>query len=132
MKRRFICIICPNGCEVDVEYSGDGVEKISGNLCDKGEEYVRKEILSPERGLTSSVRVRNGSLPLVSVKTSKPVPREKIFGIMDEIADVEVEAPVKIGDVIVRDVLDTGADIIATKNVERRRVECEKFRRRIY
>jgi CxxC motif-containing protein len=120
MKKKFICIICPNGCEIEVKYSEVEIEKISGNLCEKGVEYVRKELLSPERGVTSLVAVKNGVLPLVSVKTSKPIPKEKIFGVMDEIADIEVEAPVKIGDIIVKNILDTGADIIATKNVDRR------------
>ena len=120
MKKKFICIICPNGCEIEVRYSEKGIEKVSGNLCERGLDYVKKELFSPERSVTSSVEVRNGSLPLVSVKTSKPIPKEKIFAVMDEIASIEVEAPIRIGDVIVRDILGTGADIIATKNVDKR------------
>ncbi|HDH40821.1 MAG TPA: DUF1667 domain-containing protein [Candidatus Altiarchaeales archaeon] len=122
MKKKFICIICPNGCEIEVRYSEKGIEKVSGNLCGRGLDYVKKELFSPERSVTSSVEVRNGSLPLVSVKTSKPIPKEKIFAVMDEIAGIEVEAPIRIGDVIVKDVLGTGADIIATKNVDKRNV----------
>jgi len=120
MKKKFICIICPNGCEIEVRYSEKGIEKVSGNLCERGLDYVKKELFSPERSVTSSVEVRNGSLPLVSVKTSKPIPKEKIFAVMNEIAGIEVEAPIRIGDVIVKDVLGTGADIIATKNVDKR------------
>jgi len=120
MKKKFICIICPNGCEIEVKYSEGEIEKISGNLCEKGLDYVKKELFSPERGLTSSVNLKNGLLPLVSVKASKPIPKEKIFALMDEIADIEVKAPVKIGDIIVKDILGTGADIMATKNVDRK------------
>ncbi len=120
MKKKFICIICPNGCEIEVDYSGDRIEKITGNLCDKGIDYARKELFFPERGLTSLVNVKNGSLPLVSVKTSKPIPKEKIFKVMDELADIWIEAPIKIGDIIVKDILGTGADIVATKNIVRR------------
>ncbi|OYT41479.1 MAG: molybdopterin oxidoreductase [Candidatus Altiarchaeales archaeon ex4484_43] len=120
MKKKFICIVCPNGCEIEVRYSEGEIEKISGNLCERGLDYVKRELFSPERSITSSVEVRNGLLPLVSVKTSKPIPKERIFALMDEIANIEVEAPVRIGDVIVKDVLGTGADIIATKNVDKR------------
>jgi len=122
MKKKFICIICPNGSELEVRYSEKGSERVSGSLCGRGLDYVKKELFSPERSVTSSVEVRNGSLPLVSVKTSKPIPKEKIFAVMDEIAGIEVEAPIRIGDVIVKDVLGTGADIIATKNVDKRNV----------
>lgn len=117
MKKKLICIVCPNGCEMEAEYSDKEISEISGNLCDKGKDYVKKELFSPERGVTSSVNVRGGVLPLVSVKTSKPIPKNKIFEVMDYIADIEVQAPVKIGDVIVKDILGTGANVIATKNV---------------
>lgn len=117
MKKRFMCIICPNGCEIEAEFDEKGIQKLEGNLCEKGEEYVRKEILSPERGLTTSVRVRNGSLPLVSVKTSKPIPKERVMDAMEEVAKLKVPAPVKVGDILLEDILGTGADLVATKNV---------------
>jgi CxxC motif-containing protein len=118
--KNFVCIICPNGCEIIVEYSGTEIKKVSGNLCDKGEAYVRKEHHSPERGITSTVAVRNGILPLVSVKASQPVLKNRIFEVMDAIAEIEVAAPVKIGDVLLKDAAGTGADIVATRNVEKR------------
>lgn len=117
MNKKYVCIICPNSCEMEVEYSGDEIKGITGNICDKGEEYVRKELFCPERGLTTTVKIRNGSLPLVSVKTSKTIPKELLMKIMKELSRVEVEAPVKIGDVLIKNILDTKADIIATKNI---------------
>lgn len=118
--KNFVCIICPNGCEILVEYSGSEIKKVSGNLCDKGGEYVRKEHHSPERGITSTVAVRNGILPLVSVKASQPVPKKMIFDVMDAVAEIEVAAPVKIGDVLLKDAAGSGADIVATRNVEKK------------
>jgi CxxC motif-containing protein len=118
--KNFVCIICPNGCEILVEYSGSEIRKVSGNLCDKGDAYVRKEHHSPERGITSTVVVRNGILPLVSVKASRPVPKKMIFEVMDAIAEIEVSAPVKIGDVLLKNAAGSGADIVATRNVERK------------
>jgi len=120
LTKRYVCIICPNSCEIEVEYSEDKINRISGNMCEKGEEYVKKEILCPERGLTTTIKVKNGSLPLVSVKTSKAIPKEMMMKVMDEISNVEVEAPIKIGNVIIKNVLNTEADIIATKNINKK------------
>ncbi len=120
MKKKFTCIICPNSCEIEVEFNGRKIRNLKGNLCDKGADYVRKEISFPERGLTTSVRVRNGSLPLVSVKTSKPIPRNRIMDAMKEIRRLSVSAPVKVGDTLLENILGTGADLVATKNVDRR------------
>jgi len=119
MKKKFICIICPNGCEIEAEFDEKGIQRLEGNTCEKGEEYVRKEIFSPERGLATSVRVENGSLPLVSVKTSKPIPKERIMDVMEEVAKLNVPAPVKVGDILLEDILGIGADLVATKNIEK-------------
>lgn len=120
-SKKYVCIICPNSCEIEAEYSGKDVRKITGHSCKKGEEYVRKEIIAPERGVTTTVPVRNGLIPLVSVKSSKAIPKELIGKAVSEIAKARADAPVKIGDVIVRNILGTDADIVATKDVPRKR-----------
>ena len=116
-SKRYVCIICPNSCEIDVEYSGKSITKVAGQKCKKGEDYVRKELTAPERGITTSVPISGGSLPLVSVRSSKPIPKELIPKALEEISKARAAAPVKIGDVIIKNVLGTGSDIIATKNV---------------
>ena len=116
MNKKFICILCPLGCEIEVGYDKEGVKKITGNLCEKGTEYVVEEIYNPKRVLTTTIKVRNGEIPLVSVKTSKPIPKEVMFEVMKEISNAWAEAPVRIGDVVIGNVLNTGADIVATKN----------------
>jgi CxxC motif-containing protein len=122
VNRRYVCIICPNSCEIEVKYTkaGGRIEKISGNMCEKGVEYVKKEILHPERGLTTTVKVKNGSLPLVSVKTSKTIPKGMMMEVMCGISKLEVEAPVRIGDVLAANILGTGADIVATKDINKK------------
>ena len=117
---RLVCIICPNSCEIEVRIRNGNIKEIKGNLCHKGEEYVRSELFNPKRIVTSTVVVLNGEIPLVSVKTSRGVPKEKIFDVMDEISKIEINAPVKLGDVILRNVANTGADIIATRNVDKK------------
>jgi len=118
MKKKFICIICPNGCEIEAEFDDKEIHNLEGNTCEKGADYVRKEIFSPERGLTTTVRVSGGSIPLLSVKTSKPIPKERMLEAMKEIRELRVSAPVKMGDVLLENVLGTDADVIATKNVD--------------
>lgn len=115
----FTCTLCPLGCEIAVEYTGQELVRIEGNGCEKGVEFVRKELYAPERILTSTIRVRNGELPLVSVRTAKPIPKGLLFEAMAVMAGVEVEAPVKLGDVLLENLLGTGADVIATRDISR-------------
>jgi CxxC motif-containing protein len=111
------CILCPIGCEIRVDKKKLNI--IDGAKCNKGIEYSTTEISNPKRILTTSILVINGHLPLVSVKTSKPIPKEKIFKIIEIIKLRSVKAPIKIGQVIIKNILDTGSDIIATKSIEK-------------
>lgn len=112
-----ICISCPLGCQMSVTVKGSEIT-VTGNTCKRGEVYARKEILSPSRIVTSSVRIQKGRLPVVSVKTKTDIPKEKIMDIMAEIHKARVTAPVRIGDVVIADCAGTGVDVVATKNVE--------------
>lgn len=109
------------GCYLTVDYDGKTVHEVSGNRCKVGLEYAEKEISHPERTLTTTVKVKNGHLPLVSVRTNKPIPKNKIFDTMDLLAKIKVEAPVKIGDPIVQNLFDTGVNVVATKNITKKR-----------
>ena len=117
MKKEMICIGCPMGCYLTVGYVGKTIQCITGNRCKVGLEYAEKEIFNPERTLTTTVRVKGGHLPLVSVRTSKPIPKNRIFEAMNLLAKLEVEAPVKIGDEIVSHLFDTNVSIVSTKNI---------------
>lgn len=116
-KRELICIGCPLGCMLTVEIDGKEVVSVSGNTCLRGDRYARKEVTDPTRIVTSTVEVRNGDKPSVSVKTKEDIPKEKIFDCMRALKGVCVEAPVKIGDVLVENVAGTGVDMVATKAV---------------
>ena len=112
-----ICIRCPLGCPLTVEMEGEEVKSVSGNTCPRGEAYARKELTNPTRIVTSTVRVTGGKLPMVSVKTESDIPKGKMLECVTALKDIEVKAPVKIGDVILENVAGTGVNIIATKNV---------------
>ena len=114
MRLELTCIICPRGCALTV--TTDGVKNtVSGNSCPKGEKYGIEECLHPMRTVTGIIRVENRENTMVSVKTSKPVPKENIYDVMKSISETSVKAPVKIGDIILTNIF--GADIIATKDI---------------
>lgn len=114
MKKSLICVSCPLGCPIEVEIENGEIVAVTGNTCKRGDAYARTEITNPVRSLTSSVKVENGIHPVVPVKSSGPVPKEKMFDCMKEINAVTVKAPVKIGDVVIENILGLGVDIIAT------------------
>ena len=115
-KRELICIGCPMGCPLTVEMNGTEVVSVTGNTCPRGDAYARKEVTNPTRIVTSTVKVEGGKVDMVSVKTKEDIPKGKIFECVKALKDITVEAPVHIGDVILKDVAGTGVDIIATKN----------------
>ena len=118
MYKTYTCIVCPNGCEIDVEYEDGQLLACNGNLCKRGEEYVSQEIRDPRRTISSCVLVQGGELPLVSVRLTKPVPRDRIFDVMALIRTLKLQAPITAGTVIISDVLGLGSDLIATRNVQ--------------
>ncbi len=121
-NRDLICIGCPMGCMLHVEFEKEMIGSISGNLCKIGAAYAAKEVTSPARTVTSTVKVNNGLSLLVPVKTSMEIPKDKIMDCMAAIKSCRVTAPVLIGDVILKNVAGTDASIIATGNVECRQV----------
>lgn len=119
MKKEMVCIRCPKGCNMMVEYEGTKVLKVTGNSCSKGEAYAFDEITKPVRIVTSTVKVLNGELPVVPVKTSKAIRRHLIFDVMKEIYKAEVKAPVKEGQIIIKNPAKSGADIVATLELKK-------------
>lgn len=119
-KINLVCIGCPMGCPLVVEMEDGAVVRVTGNTCPRGDAYARKEVTHPTRVVTSTVRVRGGTLPMVSCKTRSDVPKDKIFDVVRALKEVDVDAPVAIGDVLLSDVASTGVDMIATKNVQKK------------
>lgn len=114
-----ICIRCPRGCEVATTVDGSGnITEIRGNFCKLGEEYIRNEMTDPRRTLTTTVRVENGKRPLVPVWTEKPVPKDRIMELADKLRKVTLKAPVSLGQVVMKNALGTGIDVVASGEVE--------------
>lgn len=120
MKREFICIICPNGCLIKVEYEGTDIKNIKGDECPKGKDYVKNEITNPLRVFTGSVLVESGDFSLVSVKTSVPIPKKYLKKIGEITRRIKVEPPIKIGQVVASNLLDNNIDLIATRKIKKK------------
>jgi len=118
-KRHLVCVVCPVGCEIDVAHDGSKIISMEGNKCEKSEEFVRQELIEPMRILTTTVRIEGSRWPVIPVRTDKAVPKRLFPPIMRQLRRVELRAPVNILDVVVRDVLRTGANIVATRSMRR-------------
>ena len=121
MEREFVCIICPNSCQLKVEYEGKTIKKIAGAQCSKGEAFVKNEITNPLRVFTGSVLIENGNFSLVSVKTPVPIPKKYLKKIGEITRRIKVEAPVEIGKVVAFNLLNKNIDLIATRKIEKKK-----------
>jgi len=116
-KKHVVCVICPIGCEIDVVHDGDKIVSMEGNKCEKAQEFVRQELIEPMRILTTTVRLEGARLPVIPVRTDKPVPKRLFPRILRQLKGIELQAPVNMLDVVVENIAGTGGNIIATRTV---------------
>ncbi len=118
--KEMICILCPLGCKMQVkEKAGKpGELSVRGQQCKLGLDYAYDEYINPVRTVTSTVVIHNTSLPRLPVKTDRPIPKGQVFAALKVIAGIEVGGPVKIGTVIVENILDTGSNLVATRSMD--------------
>lgn len=110
------CIICPIGCELRLMARGREVVKVIGHLCERGEQYAIDEYLEPRRVLTTTIKLQNAATSYLPVKTSQPIPKELLFPCMDVLKSVVAFPPIDLGDVIIKNILGTRVDIVATRS----------------
>jgi len=111
-----VCTLCPMSCTMKVRIEGDRIE-VSGNMCPRGAEYAKQEVTNPVRYVMTVARVRGGDIPTVSLITSRPVPKSCMEKVMEATANLELEAPIELGQVVLRNIC--GADLIATRRVRK-------------
>lgn len=114
---KMICITCPVGCALEVTHDGTTVTNVTGNTCKKGIDYARSELTDPRRMVATTVRVRGGLHPLLPVYTAAAVPKPKIFDLLAALRAIELEAPVRMGEVVLADAVGTGIDVIASRDM---------------
>lgn len=111
--KELICICCPRGCHLTV----DDNLNVTGNFCPRGEKYGKQEVSNPTRVVTSTIRISNAELPMCPVKTANPIPKGNIFDVMQSINNTQLHAPIHLGDVVIKNVCDTGVDVVSTREM---------------
>ena len=117
MSREIICIVCPMGCRMEVALDGTEVKDVTGNQCKKGVKHAEKEVTFPGRVLTTTMKTDIPGIPLVPVRSSKEVPKDRLIDCMGEISMQGVRGSVKLGKPIIKDILGLGVDIVACRTV---------------
>lgn len=116
MTYELTCINCPMGCRITADYDGKAVTNIQGYTCARGKAYAETEITNPTRMVTALVKVEGTHIPLC-VKTSKAIEKKKIFDALTQLKTVTAVRPIHIGDVIIKGVCGSDADIVATEEI---------------
>lgn len=113
-EKKITCVICPSGCSLTVKGDSEHVESISGFGCRRGEEYGRKEFLDPVRTVTSTMRAEGYMMPVIPVRTDRPVSKALIPQVMEEIHNTTVSAPFHVGRVIIDNIANSGVNVVLT------------------
>lgn len=114
--RELVCIVCPRGCTMQIEEQ-DGAWRVTGNTCKRGAQFAISEMTRPMRTICTTVRTTFPDVPVISVRVSAEIPKDRIFDVMGEIRKVRLDRPVHRGDTVIRDVLGLGVDIIVTSDL---------------
>lgn len=115
--KNITCTVCPMGCSLTVS-KVNGEYVVEGNTCKRGAKYGVEEVTNPRRVITTTVKLEGSYLNLLPVKTNDSIPKELMFEVMELLDTIKVSAPINVGDVIVKNVLETGVDIISAKSME--------------
>lgn len=111
-----ICIVCPKGCALSATKTNQGVV-VEGNDCPRGEAFAKEELLAPKRTLTTTVKTSDDRI-FLPVRTDGEIPKSMIFAAMEILTQVKVALPIQCGQVILKNILNTGVDVIATQSLE--------------
>lgn len=120
MEKTITCTVCPSGCQVTAKYTCREDIVLTGNKCKRGLEYCTNECFDPKRTFTSSVRIAGSDRRMLPVRTAAPVAKDKIMELAELVRGIDVNAPVKLQQVIVPNVLDTGVDLVAAMTLDRK------------
>ncbi len=111
------CIVCPTGCEIQAKENANGEITFEGYACNRGLEYAQQEYFEPKRILTTTIRVENGFLPLIPIRTNIPILKNKLNDALNIIAKTVVNAPIKMGDILIANIAGLDANIIASRDL---------------
>jgi len=113
------CIVCPTGCQIQAISKGSDIV-FEGYTCKRGLEYAEQEFYEPKRILTTTIRIENGLLPLIPVRTDKPILKDRLREALNEIARTVAKAPIKMGDVLIENILELESNVIASRDLAKK------------
>lgn len=116
MQKEITCTKCPNGCRLHIVYDSSKILELSGNQCPRGIPYAQTEIFDPRRLITSTVVTNNRELVVVPVRTSQAIPVKMLPKAMELIHDFVLDHAVVAGDILIKDFIEPGIDLIATRS----------------
>lgn len=118
-NEKFVCIGCPVGCPLELAHEGDRIIEVAGNDCKRGEKYAKQEFTDPRRSLSTTVAISGALWRRLPVKTTGPVPKDRVVESARAIHQIRCRAPVEVGQVLFEGLLgETGLDVVATRSME--------------
>ena len=118
--KEIICVICPNSCKLQVFKDENGEVQVEENGCARGIQYGKDEYTSPKRTLITTVRIEDGELPVLPVRSKVAIPKEQLFKAMEVANHVSAKAPIKMGDVVIPNLLGLGIEVIASRSMRKK------------
>lgn len=116
--KELICVNCPKGCHITVTLEDSKVIDVKGYSCEKGKKYAEVETVRPMRVLTSTVKINEGTLRVLPVMTDSEIPLDQMKEAMDLIRKIQVDAPVEMNQILVKNFLGTDANLIASRSMK--------------
>ena len=118
MTNKLVCIVCPTACKISISEKKQGEYEVTGNKCEKGKAYALQEIKNPVRIFTTTINIKGGKVKRLPVRSKEPVPKNIITELIKPVREIQINAPVKRGDVIIKNVFGSGVDIVASRSVD--------------
>lgn len=120
MKKEMTCIVCPMGCQLQLDIDDATLKlSVSGNNCPRGIKYAHEELTNPKRTLTTTVLLERAELTRLPVVTDGPIPKGKLMEAMQVLNCLRVKAPVHVNDILVKNICQSGVNVIASRTVTR-------------
>ena len=118
MKKIVTCTVCPNGCEIQVDYTTKEDAVLNGYGCKRGITYAIDEWFEPKRTFTSSIKISGSDRRALPVRTNMPIPKDMIMKAAETVSAMELHVPVTCGEVLAENFLGTEAKLVSAMTLE--------------
>jgi CxxC motif-containing protein len=116
-KKSYTCIVCPKSCKGEIMLH-EGEMSFSGYLCKRGEKYAESEYTNPKRLLSTTVKIRDAAIHRLPVVSDGEIGKDRLIECIEFLYTLTFQAPIKEGDILIKDILGTGVSIIAAMDIK--------------